>query len=149
MCSEKEPALEDIVPGRSVSCHFARELALEGLENKHRILRPLLCLSCLYPSDRLDLRAPDKTPRSFAMFHVRQSIGVFIFLAAAFTAWAVLTWVLSWIPFGFIVGIGLFTMVITVFLFEIVIWVIGIVYALQSRVVLLPVFGEIANKIHI
>ncbi len=31
VCSEKEPALEDIRPGHSASCHFARELHLRGI----------------------------------------------------------------------------------------------------------------------
>lgn len=31
VCSEKEPALEDIVPEHAVSCHFARELSLRGI----------------------------------------------------------------------------------------------------------------------
>jgi oligopeptide/dipeptide ABC transporter ATP-binding protein len=31
VCSEKEPMLEEIYPGHSVSCHFARELHLRGI----------------------------------------------------------------------------------------------------------------------
>ena len=31
ICSEKEPVLEEICPGHSVSCHFARELSLRGI----------------------------------------------------------------------------------------------------------------------
>ena len=31
VCSEKEPMLEEICPGHSVSCHFARELHLRGI----------------------------------------------------------------------------------------------------------------------
>ena len=81
------------------------------------------------------------------MFHVRQSIGLFVFLAACFAAWAVLTWVLGWIPFGFMVGIGLFTMVIVAFFFGIVAWVIGIMHSLQGRMVILPLFGKMANSI--
>ena len=81
------------------------------------------------------------------MFHVRQSIGLFIFLAASFAAWVVLTWVLGWIPFGFMIGIALFTMIITAFFFGIVTWVVGIVHALQGRMVLLPIFGKMANSI--
>ncbi len=81
------------------------------------------------------------------MFHVRQSIGLFAFLVVTFAGWAVLTWVLGWIPFGFMVGVGLFTMVMTAFFFGIVVWVMGIIHALNGRMVILPVFGKMANSI--
>jgi len=88
-----------------------------------------------------------KRQNSLSMFHVRQSIGLFIFLAATFAAWAVITWVLGWIPFGFMVGVALFTMVITAFIFGIIVWVTGIVHALNGRMVLLPLIGKMANSI--
>jgi uncharacterized membrane protein len=81
------------------------------------------------------------------MFHVRQSIGLFIFLAASFAAWIAVIWLLSLIPFGFMVGIALFTIVITTFVFGIVAWVTGIIYALQGRRVILPLFGKLANRL--
>ena len=81
------------------------------------------------------------------MFHVRQSIGLFMFLAASFAACVVVTWALGLIPFGFMIGIALFTMVITAFIFGIVAWVTGIIHALQGRMVLLPLFGKMANSI--
>jgi oligopeptide/dipeptide ABC transporter ATP-binding protein len=31
VCAENEPMLEEIIPGHSVSCHFARELSLKGI----------------------------------------------------------------------------------------------------------------------
>ena len=82
-----------------------------------------------------------------AMFHVRQSIGLFIFLAATFVGWVAITWILGWIPFGFVVGISFFTLVITAYIYGIVAWVTGIVQALQGRMVILPLFGKIANSI--
>ena len=88
-----------------------------------------------------------KRQNSLSMFHVRHSIGLFIFLAATFAAWAVITWVLGWIPFGFMVGVALFTMVITAFIFGIIVWVTGIVHALNGRMVLLPLIGKMANSI--
>jgi uncharacterized membrane protein len=81
------------------------------------------------------------------MFHVRQSIGLFIFLAASFAAWIAVIWLLSLIPFGFMIGIALFTIVITTFVFGIVAWMAGIIYALQGRMVILPLFGNMANSI--
>ena len=81
------------------------------------------------------------------MFHVRQSIGLFVFLVACFAAWATGTWVLGWIPYGFMVGVSLFTMVIVAFIFVIVAWITGMVDALKGRMVLLPLFGARANNI--
>jgi uncharacterized membrane protein len=81
------------------------------------------------------------------MFHVRQSIGLFIFLAAFFAGWFAVIWLLSLIPFGFMLGIALFTIVIATFLFGIVAWVTGIFHALQGRRVLLPLFGKLANRL--
>jgi len=82
-----------------------------------------------------------------AKFHLQQSIGVFAFLLAAIAGWAAVTWVLSWIPFGFFVGVILFTMVIVALGFAVVAWVMGLVYALQGRMVLLPLFGRMANRL--
>jgi Chloroplast import component protein (Tic20). len=90
-----------------------------------------------------------KRQDALPMFHVRQSIGLFILLAASFAAWVALTWVLGWIPFGFMVGVALFTMVITVFIFGIVAWVTGIIYALRGRIDLLPLIGKMANNIRL
>jgi uncharacterized membrane protein len=86
---------------------------------------------------------------SLPMFHVRQSIGLFIFLAITSAAWVVVTWILGWIPFGFMFGIALFTMVIIAFIFGIIAWVTGIVQALQGRMALLPLIGKMANSIHL
>jgi len=90
-----------------------------------------------------------KRQNSLSMFHVRQSIGLFVFLGATFAAWAAITWLLGWIPFGFMVGLALFTLVITAFIFGIVAWVTGIVYAWQGRMILLPLIGKMANNIRL
>lgn len=81
------------------------------------------------------------------MFHVRQSIGLFVFIVAAFASWAAGTWVLGWIPFGFMFGVSLFTMVIVAFIFGIFACVTGMIDALKGRMVLLPLFGARANNI--
>ena len=90
-----------------------------------------------------------KRQNSLSMFHLRQSIGLFIFLGATFAAWVAVTWIISWIPFGFMVGTALFTLVMTVYIFGIIAWVSGIVYALQGRMALLPLIGKMANSIRL
>lgn len=82
-----------------------------------------------------------------ARFHLRQSIGVVLFWFAAFVAWAAVTWALSWIPFGFLIGVVLFTMVITSIVVGVIAWIMGILYALRGRVAYLPIFGKAASRI--
>lgn len=84
---------------------------------------------------------------SFAMFHLRQSIGLFAFLLTSLAVWAVITWLLSWIPFGFLIGVTLFTVVMCALFYGVVLWVIGIVNSLQGRMALLPIFGKLANRL--
>ncbi len=88
-----------------------------------------------------------KRQEPLPMFHVRQSIGLFLFLLATFAGWTAFTWVLGWIPYGFMVGVAFFTMVIAAFIFGVVAWITGISHALQGRMVLLPLFGKMANSI--
>ncbi len=59
------------------------------------------------------LLTQNKNP--FAIFHVRQAIGLILFLILAAIAWAAITWVMSWLPFGFLVGNVLFALVIACF----------------------------------
>ncbi len=82
-----------------------------------------------------------------AMFHVRQSIGLFVFLVVVFVGWAVITWVLAWIPFTFMFGVALFTLVLAALVYGVIAWIIGIVNAVQGRMVILPLFGSLANRI--
>jgi uncharacterized membrane protein len=84
---------------------------------------------------------------SLAMFHVRQSIGLFFFLAAAFLGWAVVAWLLAWIPYGAVFSVSLFALVTATFILGVIAWVVGFVYALQGRAGFLPVFGRMANRL--
>lgn len=90
-----------------------------------------------------------KRQDEFAMFHLRQSIGLFIFLAVMLLGWALLTWIIAWIPYGMLLGVTLFTIVITAFIFGVIAWIMGMIYALQGRVVFLPVFGRMASRMQL
>lgn len=85
----------------------------------------------------------------FAMFHLRQSIGLFLALCAVVAGWAVAAWALAWVPFAFVLGIALFALVIAAAVCGVVAWVIGIASALRGRVVFLPVFGRMAERLPI
>jgi uncharacterized membrane protein len=84
-----------------------------------------------------------------AMFHMRQSIGLVLFLSAAVAVWAALGWVIAWLPFGFIFSISLFAGVVMAFLVGLYAWVAGIINAVQGRAALLPIFGRMAYRLPI
>ena len=81
----------------------------------------------------------------FAVFHLRQSIGMAIGIIGSLLAWAAVSWVLTWIPFGDVVAVALFALVLTVWIIAAIALVVGIVNAARGRMNQLPFFGGIAN----
>jgi uncharacterized membrane protein len=77
----------------------------------------------------------------FGRFHLRQSIGLVLFLVAVFLGWAGIGWVIAWLPFGSTVSVTLFTIVIAAVGYSVIAWVIGIVNALRGVMNPLPIFG--------
>ena len=86
---------------------------------------------------------------NLALFHLRQSIGLFVFLIGVFVAWVIVAWVLAWIPFMAILSTALFALVIVAYFYGIVAWVTGIIRALRSQATPLPVFGARADRLPI
>jgi uncharacterized membrane protein len=84
-----------------------------------------------------------------ALFHLRQSIGLFLFLVGTFAGWAVIAWLLAWIPYMDILAIALFAIVIAAYLYGAVAWILGLINALRSRLAPLPLFGRWANRLPI
>jgi len=65
-------------------------------------------------------------------------------------AWAVVAWIVSWIPLaGPIISAALFSLVILIYIFLAATWVIGMVYALQAKMEPVPVLGRWAEWISI
>jgi uncharacterized membrane protein len=91
------------------------------------------------------LFAERKNP--FAMFHLRQSIGLVLFLIGTLAAWFVLAWLLAWIHFGTIFSVAFFTLVIAAYVYGVFAWITGMVNALQGKIRLLPIFGRWANSL--
>jgi uncharacterized membrane protein len=85
----------------------------------------------------------------FAMFHLKQSVGLFLFLVGALVVWAVIAWLLVWIPYLAVLGAALFTFVIAVYLFGFVVWIWGMINALRNQLTPLPGFGEWASRLPI
>ncbi len=84
---------------------------------------------------------------TLAMYHLRQSIGLFLFLLATLIGWAVVAWILAWIPYMGALSAALFTMVIAAYLFGLVAWIWGLINALSKRAVPLPGFGQWAERL--
>jgi uncharacterized membrane protein len=78
----------------------------------------------------------------FAIFHVRQAIGLVLYLALIFVIWAVFTWIISWIPYGFLIGNALFALVLAAFLFGLIALISGIVNASRGKPSVMPIFGR-------
>ena len=83
----------------------------------------------------------------FAFFHLRQSIGLVLFLISAVGVWIVVAYVLAWIPALAIMSVALFTMVIAAYLFGVVALLMGLNNALKRQATPLPLFGQWANRL--
>jgi uncharacterized membrane protein len=86
---------------------------------------------------------------SFALYHLRQAIGLVVFLVVILVAWAVLGWLLAWIPYLGILSIALFALVVSAYIYGTVAWLIGIFNALSDRESPLPLFGRLASRLPI
>ncbi len=84
----------------------------------------------------------------FATYHAKQSLGLTIVGVAAPVVWAVVAWIIAWIPTaGPLIAVSLFGLVILTYLFLAVAWVLGMVYALQARIEPMPIVGGWAEQI--
>lgn len=85
----------------------------------------------------------------FARFHMRQAIGLCLFLLLVIVGWAVLVWLLAWIPYAIVIGIALFSMPVVAFVFCVIAWFIGMSNALRCQVAYLPMIGSYSNRLPI
>lgn len=86
---------------------------------------------------------------TLAVYHLRQSIGLFLYLFAMLLGWAVVAWVIAWIPFMSVISVALFTLVIAAYGYGFVAWIMGLVNALSRRLSPLPGFGRWADRLPI
>ncbi|MBN1284617.1 MAG: hypothetical protein JXB47_04395 [Anaerolineae bacterium] len=86
---------------------------------------------------------------TLAVYHLRQAVGLFLFLVGVLVGWAVVAWVLAWIPYMVVLSMALFTLVIAACLYGVVAWILGLVNALQERAAPLPWFGRWADRLPI
>lgn len=81
-----------------------------------------------------------------AVFHCKQAVALVALVLVAFAAWTGVAWILTWIPYGAIVAVALFTLVMVVLIAAAVIWVIGMRNALTGRIAPLPIVGGWVNR---
>jgi uncharacterized membrane protein len=84
---------------------------------------------------------------TFVLFHLRQSVGLFGFIAAVFTGWAVIGWLLAWLPYMAVFSVALFALVMAAVFFGIIAWLVGVGNAFNGRIAYLPIVGEWAGKL--
>ncbi len=84
-----------------------------------------------------------------AVFHLRQSIGLFVFLIAVLLFWVIVAYALAWIPLMGAVSVALFTIVIVAYVYGALALVMGLLNALGNRSAPLPVFGYWASRLPI
>jgi uncharacterized membrane protein len=84
-----------------------------------------------------------------ATYHLRQSIGLVLFLVAAFVAWIVVAWIVAWIPYMAVLSMALFTVVIMALFYGFAVWIMGLMNALRNRLTPLPLFGRWASRLPI
>lgn len=86
---------------------------------------------------------------ALAVFHLRQSIGLFLFLGGTVVLWAVVAWVLAWIPLMAVLAVALFALVIASWIFGFIVWVLGLINAVSNRLKPLPGVGNWADRLPI
>ena len=86
---------------------------------------------------------------SLALYHMRQAIGLVVFLVVILMAWGVVGWLLAWVPYLDVLSIALFALVVGAYCYGIVAWLFGIYNALSDRESPLPLFGRWASRLPI
>jgi len=85
------------------------------------------------------LARPDEP---FAVYHARQSLRLAIIGIATPLVWAVVAWLLAWIPvIGGMLAVVLFALVIATYIGIAISWIAGMIYSLKGQVRPMPLFG--------
>ena len=83
-----------------------------------------------------------------AVYHAKQSLVLTLVAIGSLVIWLLGSWVVSWIPLaGPLIAAAVFSQVILIGVFVVVAWVMGMIYALQSRMQPLPLVGRWAERI--
>ena len=86
---------------------------------------------------------------SFALYHAKQAAIITLVALATPLVWLLGGWVLSWIPYGFILTVSLFTLVIATYFFLFFAWIAGLTNVSQTKIKRLPLIGEWGERLPI
>lgn len=86
---------------------------------------------------------------TFAVYHLRQAVGLAVFLILTLLVWAAAAYVIAFIPFAAMFSIATFSIVMAAYFFGAVIWVLGILNALRNKSTPLPMIGQWASRLPI
>ena len=85
-----------------------------------------------------------------AVYHAKQSLVLTLIAIGSLVTWLLGSWIVSWIPLvGPLIAAAMFSQVILVCMFLAVVWIMGMVYALQAKRQPLPLVGKWAERIRI
>lgn len=86
---------------------------------------------------------------ALAVYHLRQAVGLVVFLVGTLLIWAVVAWLIAQIPFMAVMSISLFTIVMAAYMFGFVVWVLGMLNAARGKSTPLPLIGQWASRLPI
>ncbi len=83
-----------------------------------------------------------------AAYHAKQSLGLALLGALAFLTWAIIGWIVAWIPYiGFLLAVALFALVISAIFVLCGCWLVGLKFALHGTMQPLPVVGGLIARL--
>jgi len=85
----------------------------------------------------------------FAVYHLKQAIGLIIFLVGTFVLWVIVAWLIALLPYMAVFGLTLFTLVIAAYIFGFFVWIKGILNVINNEMKPLPGIGERADRLPI
>ena len=85
----------------------------------------------------------------FALYHAKQALIVTIVAILAPLIWLIAGWLLSLLPYGFILTVALFALVIALYLFLIYALIAGIAHVSQTKIKPLPLIGSWGERLPI
>ncbi len=79
----------------------------------------------------------------FARYHARQALLLPLVAVGGLVGWLVVSWLLLWLPYGGVVAVLLFGLVLGLYLGLVVAWLGGIRNALQGKARPIPLYGRL------
>jgi uncharacterized membrane protein len=85
----------------------------------------------------------------FALYHAKQALTITIVAILAPVVWLIGGWILTWLPYGFLLTVSLFALVIATYLFLVYASVVGITHVSQTKIKPLPLIGRWGEQLPI